>query len=605
MSSGLLLNPSMVGGGAPPAGPTEVTGTAQAVFAALVALAQDQAAGAPSGSFVLPGTVGYQGDEGDLTVVTDTAVITRGPGTYDGVYFDRGLYLSGAGTYIFRNCIFEGTAASWLILAYDANLTGASTILIEDCTLRWKAGDAMDPGGQAAVQNLGVSLPITIRRCDISGKADGMQLAGNVVVEDTVVHDLVFAGTFPDNTHNDGLQFYAGTLDLVRCYFDVGALFPYSNSCVFFQGATIGAVRAESNYFNGGGFSYYAQNGQHRFINNTFGPDHLYGEFLFEGSGPTIVEWHGNVDSEGNPIGTTVNAPPTGIAAFGGLVATAAGSPSAVQLTGTAVATFGAFVGTAQGTIIGSGLGVATGAWGALSATAQGTPSAAQVTGTAAATLGALSAAASGGTFTAGSTLISDNFNRADANTLGANWQTMNGTIGIRSNLMSFGDLSGTATGGAGELQRHRTTTQVALEEPVVVEAKVVGFATGGYSDARIMARIGHDGTFTTWHMYELRVDSSGAAILNRIHGTTEESSHHTFESGMTYSFPETWRMEINGTNPVHIEVFRNGVSVGTFNDTDASRIPAGRYGGIGGFTSGGTGSVRMDDFRFADYQFV
>lgn len=252
--------------------------------------------------YVLPGAVGFLGDEGALEVVTDTAVITRGPGTYEGVYFDRGLYLSGAGAYVFRDTIIEGTAASWLILAYDANLGGASTILLEDCTLRWKAGDTLNGEGQGAIVNLGVSLTLTVTRCDVSGKADGLQVAGTVTVADTYIHDLVWAGTFPDNTHNDGIQVFGGTLDLTGSYFDVGAQSPYSNSCVFFQGAEITAVLAEYNYFNGGGYSYYAQNGQHTVRNNTFGPDRLFGTHTFEGAGPTLVEWSGNVDHLGAPV---------------------------------------------------------------------------------------------------------------------------------------------------------------------------------------------------------------------------------------------------------------------------------------------------------------
>lgn len=253
-------------------------------------------------TYVLPGTVGFLGVEGDLDVVTDTSVITRGPGTYEGVYFNRGLYLSGAGAYVFRDCIIEGTDLSWLILAYDANLGGSSTILLEDTTLRWKAGDTLSSEGQGAIVNLGVSLTLSVVRCDISEKADGLQVAGTVTVTDCYVHDLVWAGTPPDNTHNDGLQMFGGTLDLTGCYFDVGAQTPYSNSCAFFQGAEITSVLAEHNYFNGGGYSYYVQNGDHTVRYNTFGPDRLYGTHTFEGGGWSLVEWSGNVDHLGDPV---------------------------------------------------------------------------------------------------------------------------------------------------------------------------------------------------------------------------------------------------------------------------------------------------------------
>lgn len=252
--------------------------------------------------YVLPGTVGYLGDEGDLTVVNQGSLNQVGPGTYEGIYYAGGLYIStGAGEYTFRQCIIEGKAASWLIFAFE----GGTHFTFEDCTFRWKAGDALNGGGSAAVQTL-VQAPatipgITMRRCDVSGKADGIQVAATSIIEDTYVHDLVWADV-PETTHNDGLQFYQGDLTLTGCYFDVGAQAPYSNSCCFFQSATIGNVLTENNYLNGGGFSYYVQNGAHTVRNNTFGPDHLYGTHYYEGAGWTSTEWSGNVDHLGNPV---------------------------------------------------------------------------------------------------------------------------------------------------------------------------------------------------------------------------------------------------------------------------------------------------------------
>lgn len=262
--------------------------------------------------YVTPGTVGFLGDEGDLDIITDTSVITAGPGTYEGNYFNRGLYLSGAGTYIFRQGVIEGTDLSWLILAYDANLGGSSTILLEDMTLRWKTGDTLNGEGQGAIVNLGVSLTLTTRRCDISGKADGMQVAGSVLVEDTYIHDLVWAGTPPNNTHNDGVQCFEGDLTVTGSFIRVGAQDPYSNSCLFFQGGDIDQVVVDGNYLSGGGYSYYAQNGAHTVTNNTFNTDnspsdarlkgHLFSTHTFEGAGPSLVSWTGNVDETGAEV---------------------------------------------------------------------------------------------------------------------------------------------------------------------------------------------------------------------------------------------------------------------------------------------------------------
>lgn len=190
---------------------------------------------------------------------------------------------------------------------------------------------------------------------------------------------------------------------------------------------------------------------------------------------------------------------------------------------------------------------------------------------------------------TGGGTVVTDDFDRTDADTLGGDYTAISGTGAIRSNRFYNGDSTG---GGAGTLQRHRHDTALP-DENMYVQAVIHGFASGGYSDARLMARWTGTNSF-----YELRVDSNGAAILNRVTVGGEESSHHTFESGMTYSFPETWRMEVVGTNPVQFDVLRNGVSVGTFDDSDGSRIQTGVLAGLGAFTSGGSGAVTMDDLE-------
>lgn len=188
-----------------------------------------------------------------------------------------------------------------------------------------------------------------------------------------------------------------------------------------------------------------------------------------------------------------------------------------------------------------------------------------------------------------------DDFNRADAGSLGADWTAVNGTMLIEQNEAYFGDIA-----GAGQLQRHRYDFASDTDD-VRVGVDNTLRSVGGYCDHRIMARWDHDGTFTTWSFYELRIDSNGDAIINRVVGGTE-TDIGTVESGMTYSLPETWEMEITGTNPVVIEVFRNGVSVGSVNDSDATRIQVGSMAGIGGFTAGGSPSdVRMDNFTFAD----
>lgn len=225
-------------------------------------------------------------------------------------------------------------------------------------------------------------------------------------------------------------------------------------------------------------------------------------------------------------------------------------------------------------------------------ATAAGQQPAASIApnaGSASATATANNAVASTST---GGTTYTDDFTRANANSIGGSWDSVSGTGAIRSNAFYNGDDTG---GGAGTLQRHRHQTALPSDD-MFTEITVNGFATGGYSDARLMVRWSTDTSF-----YELRIDTNGDAILNRVTSGGEESSHHTFETGMTYSFPETWKLTVSGTTTVALEAFRNGVSVGTFSDTDGSRIQTGAKGGIGAYTSGGTGAVTIDDYSHGE----
>jgi hypothetical protein len=283
--------------------------TARPALVAVTATGQNATTSGSGTLYVTPGTVGFLGDENALTDVNlggGDVVHTLSAGTYDGQFFHGGLYLDGPGTFLFQECVIEGTELHDFLVYYADTLTGNGIVTFEDCTLRWQAGDTLSPGGQGAIQNGGISLNVTVQRCDISDKADGLQLSGKVggmvYVIDNYIHDLVWAGTFPTNTHNDGLQFYGGNLTCQGNYFDVGAQDPFSNSCCFFQGGEILDVLTEGNYFSGGGYSYYVQNGDHTVRNNTFGPDHLFGTHFYEGSGWTNVEWSGNVDHLGNPV---------------------------------------------------------------------------------------------------------------------------------------------------------------------------------------------------------------------------------------------------------------------------------------------------------------
>jgi hypothetical protein len=195
------------------------------------------------------------------------------PTTLQKLWIKGGVY-DESGNLTVRYTVIAGGGA-WFILT----MSRGGTLVVEDSTLQWKrAGTNPNVGnGSGAIQVSGTTN-MTVRRSNLSGNPDGIQASGTTLIEDTYIHNLAQVGTYPNNTHNDGIQFYSGTLTIRRSYFDTGAKSPYSNAAVFLQGGGIGAVRIENTYLNGGGYTLYAQNGSVSLSGVVFGPDHLWGE---------------------------------------------------------------------------------------------------------------------------------------------------------------------------------------------------------------------------------------------------------------------------------------------------------------------------------------
>lgn len=190
-------------------------------------------------------------------------------------------------------------------------------------------------------------------------------------------------------------------------------------------------------------------------------------------------------------------------------------------------------------------------------------------------------------------TTVSDDFNRAEASSLGANWtNTGSTTIGVRSNQCYFGD-----SWGAGEQHRMRYTATALSGVDQYVEFDITTLPSTGYGDARIMARFS-----SATSAYEFRRDNAGSWYVNRI--TSGGETDIVSGSAGTFSATETWRMEVSGSGAtVSIAVYKDGVQQGsTYSDTDASRITTGTTVGIGGYTASGSPSdVFMDNWAGGD----
>jgi hypothetical protein len=191
----------------------------------------------------------------------------------DGVWVKGGVHDSG-GNLTVRNSVIQG-GGSWFVLV----MSTGGTLTVEDSTLRWREGGTNpDVGNGAGVVQVSGTTTMTLRRVDLSGMPDGVQAAGTTLLDRVWIHDLAMVGTYPDNTHNDGVQFYAGELTIRGSWIDVGARSPYSNAAVFLQGSAIGDVRIEDSHLNGGGYTLYAENGRVSQTRVTYGPEHLWGE---------------------------------------------------------------------------------------------------------------------------------------------------------------------------------------------------------------------------------------------------------------------------------------------------------------------------------------
>jgi len=183
---------------------------------------------------------------------------------------------------------------------------------------------------------------------------------------------------------------------------------------------------------------------------------------------------------------------------------------------------------------------------------------------------------------------LSDDFNRADAADLGADWTPIAGGMRIDTNTAYAGTLGSTA----GVLHRERWDGGALAGPNMAVQGTIAELSTGGYSDLRLMARWTGSTSF-----YELRVNNSGEWYINRV--TSGGETDITSGTGLTLALPEVWRLEAEGAGAtVTLRVYRAGSLIATYADTAGSRITTGDTAGIGGFTAAGSPpDIRLDDW--------
>lgn len=263
-----------------------------------------------------PGTVGYLGDEADLTVLSEggptpegaswvggTLVVDANDLTLDGVYVQGSIDYYGAGTLTVRDSVVEANGALPAVVwgrSADGHLD------LRDSTVRWPADVDPQQAGEWGAGAVNGDSRMTVVRCDISGTPDGVQQGnGHSTFEQNVIHDLRRVGEYPDNTHNDGIQLYGGPEVVVRGNFiDMdGFDGVHQNASLFLAGGPgYTAPIIEDNYFGGGGYMLRIGSGTTDAVvrDNQFGPlDAAFGLVLVD-PGVTFAEWTGNLWDDGS-----------------------------------------------------------------------------------------------------------------------------------------------------------------------------------------------------------------------------------------------------------------------------------------------------------------
>lgn len=226
---------------------------------------------------------GYLGDPGALTPLAGSTISTPGTVIENRIITDA--IRPNAANITIRNCRI---LAGWF--GVDAT-AAASGLLIEDCTVIGGANCGIALNGMVGA---------TVRRCNISGGADGMKVGGtSVTVQDNYIHDL----STSEGSHNDGIQCFTGTgMRFIHNWIDS----PDTSCIAMFQGqGTWTNVLVERNYLTGPGYPLYTAGSSGTYIrvmDNTFG---TWGYGPVSDWLPSAVGnvWSGNVRaSTGAPV---------------------------------------------------------------------------------------------------------------------------------------------------------------------------------------------------------------------------------------------------------------------------------------------------------------
>lgn len=265
-----------------------------------------------------PGEVGFTGDRSSLTVIDSASNAPDGTTWSNGtlrvddanvtlnrVWVKGSVDYYGAGTLTIRDSLIEANGSSWAVVW---GRSAAGTLNISDSTVRWPAA-VPAPGPTWGTGAVNGESSMFLLRNDISGTVDGIQQSsGNSVFQQNYIHDLRMFGTYPNNSHNDGLQLYGGpNVAVLYNYIELnGYDGDHQNAAVFLSddGPGFTAPQIIGNYLSGGGFTLRLEQGVADAVvtDNRFGP--VAGGFgsVALAVGATLVQWSDNTTVDGEPV---------------------------------------------------------------------------------------------------------------------------------------------------------------------------------------------------------------------------------------------------------------------------------------------------------------
>jgi len=247
------------------------------------------------------GPFGFLGDPGSLSIIDGpedslpTCTVWNPIGflqvvcstTISNVWIKGGLYAGGTVDVVIHDSIIEGGAKWFTYYQYGG------TLLAEYSTFRWPL-DSTPPHNGNGVIHPGVGgVQITLRHVDISRGADAIQINRDSTLENVYIHDLYGQGSPPNNTHNDCIQVYAGTVVIRNSIMRGNSEFPWANACIFTQppGGNYIDITVENSLIDGGGYILRGEGpAAWRVKNVMLGPNYLWGTHYMQ-EDVDVTEW--------------------------------------------------------------------------------------------------------------------------------------------------------------------------------------------------------------------------------------------------------------------------------------------------------------------------